>query len=61
MDMIAKNNFQSFKVEIGYFKDNIYICILRKNINPVYDSRTHYSLSRNPLRSVEVTWKDAAH
>lgn len=68
MDTIAKNNFQSFKVEIGYFKDSVciyilytYTRILGKNINPVHDSRTRYSLSQNPLRSVEVTWRDAAH
>jgi len=78
-DTIAKNNFQSFKVEIGYFKDCVCVCtymciyiyththtyihtrILGKNINPIYDSRTRYSLNQNPLRSVEVTWRDVVH
>lgn len=27
MDTIAKNNFQSFKVEIGYFKDSVCMCV----------------------------------
>lgn len=54
MEMIAKNNFQLFKLEIGYVRRTIY-AYFGKNINLWYMIIERLSSSRNLLLWVEVT------